>query len=140
MNVYLYSFFLLAASCTGSYLESSLSEPPISKQRQRIAHLQKKLQMAEKEQRKVEEEVGRLSEEVAMAKLSLISKIVNDLEVEIRRDPKKWIHGQRGELFLKEREGLYELIQDSPYSFEAQLMLDKILQIITELGDHQLSL
>jgi len=128
---------LLLTSCTGSYLEDSSQEMPLTKQRQRVAFLQKKLQMAEKEQKKMTEELERLSEEVTLAKLSLISRLVSECEQEILHNPKKWSGVPTESLFLKERESLYEMIQTSSYSFEAQMVLDKILQIITELSDEK---
>lgn len=129
------SCLFLFVSCTTSYSEGNLSDLPITKQRQRVTLLQKKLQMAEKEQKKIETEVEWLNEELALAKLTLISKLVDEFEVGVRQNPKKWNGAQTGHLFLKERESLYELIQTSSYSFEAQMVLDKILQLITELSE-----
>jgi len=126
---------LFFISCTGSYAESISYEMPLTKQRQRVIFLQKKLQMAEKERKKVEEEVERLAEEIALAKLTLISRMVDDCEQEILQNPKKWSGVDTAGLFLKERESLHEMIQHGSYGFEAQLVLDKILQIITELSD-----
>ena len=127
--------FLVA--CTKSYTGSISYEMPLTKQKQRLLFLQKKLQMAEKEKNKREEEVDRLAEEVSLAQLSLFSKLVDECEQEILHNPKKWSKVQIEGLFLKERETLYELIQTSSYSFEAQLVLDKILQIITTLSDEK---
>jgi hypothetical protein len=134
MKIFIYAplFFI---SCTGFHSEAALSDLSVPKQRQRITLLQKKLQMAEKEQKKIETEVEWLGEEISLAKLTLISKMVDDWEVEVKQNPKKWSGVQSGELFFKEREALHELIQKSSYSFEAQMVLDKILQIITELSD-----
>jgi hypothetical protein len=131
----LWSACACLVACTQSYTESSSYEMPLTKQRQRVTFLQKKLQMAEKERSRTEEEVERLGEELSLAKLSLISKLVEECSREIEHNPKKWSGVQAGDLFLKERETLYELIQTSSYSFEAQLVLDKILQIITNLSD-----
>jgi anti-sigma28 factor (negative regulator of flagellin synthesis) len=139
MNIYdtlknLPLFFALV-SCAGlSYTETSSRELPLTKQKQRIAFLQKKLEMAEKEKKKVEAEVEHLSEEITQAKLAVITQLVNTFEEEMRRNPKKW-SGQGAHLFLKERESLCEMIQSGSYSFEAQMVLDKILQMITELSD-----
>jgi hypothetical protein len=129
----LFCFFLI--SCTSSYNEAVLQDLPLTKQRQRITFLQKKLQMAEREQKKIETEVEWLHEEISLAKLTVISKLVDDSEKEIQLNPKKWSKVQSETLFLKEREALYEMVQTSSYSFEAQLVLDKLLQMITELSD-----
>lgn len=129
------SYFFLFLSCTTSSVDAGLSDLSITKQRQRVTLLQKKLQMAEKEQKKIDMEVESLGEEIALAKLTLISKVVDEFEEGVRQNPQKWRGGQTGNLLLKERESLYELIQTSSYSFEAQMVLDKILQLITELSD-----
>lgn len=98
------------------------------KQKQRIAFLQKKLEVAEKEQKKCAEEVERISTEIDEVQLSLIRKQVDDYE----RKNEKSVR-----FFLEEREALYRMIQagPSPASLEAQVELDRILRIITELSD-----
>ena len=116
---------------------------PAVKQKQKIALLQKKLEHAEKEQKRAEEEVERLNDEVHEAQLVLVRKQVASAEEQIKKlqsDPRKYaqlIQLEASTLFLKEREMLHELIQTgpSPSAFEAQVVLDRILGMITELSN-----
>lgn len=131
------TFIFFSSSCTVSSLENHPQDLSLTKQKQRINFLQKKLQLAEKDLKKTEEEVECLTEELSLAKLNLTSKLVDELEEDIFQNPKKWKGSSGRELFLKERESLHEMIQTSSYSFEAQLLLDKILQIITTLSEEK---
>ncbi len=102
--------------------------PSPKKQKQKIAVLQKKLESAEKEQKKIETDVERLSLEIDEAKLSLIRRQLDDHERSGMKD---------SALFMDEREALYRMIEagPSPSAFEAQVELDRILRLITECSD-----
>ncbi len=102
------------------------------KQKQKIAFLQKKLKIAEKEQQKIVSEVERISQEIDEAQIALIHKQLDEYK---RRE------GQDMTLFMEEREALYKMIQSgpSPSAFDAQVELDRILRIITELSDGERS-
>ncbi len=129
----------------GSLLSSGVvvEKVHLSKQRQKIAYLQKKLAQAEKEQKKVDDEVDRLSEELHIAQLFLIRTQVSAFETELNRlkeDAKEgtfFLTVDRENLFLKERDMLQNMMENgSPSSaFEAQVVLDRILRIITTLKD-----
>jgi hypothetical protein len=108
--------------------------PAPKKQKQKIVALQKKLDAAEKEQRKAELEVDRLSTEIHKAQLNLVRKQVDEWEKLIRQG--KPIHPDS---FSPERELLHRMIQDgpSPSSFDAQIELDRVLRLITELSDDE---
>lgn len=114
----------------------SVGEQPIvqnlspKKQKQKIAVLQKKLEMAAKEQKKIETDVERLSSEIDEAQLALIRRQLDDHE---RRGVKD------SALFMEEREALYRMIESgpSPSAFEAQVELDRILRLITECSDEE---
>ena len=116
---------------------------PVSKQKQKVALLQKKLDVAEKEQKKVQSEVERLQKEVDEAQLAMIRKQIDSYEDQIRKlhsDPRKYaqlLQIESSSLFLKERETLYGMIQEgpSPSAFEAQIVLDRILRMITDLSN-----
>lgn len=121
--------FLLLTGCFSSNEQAFVVQgPSAKKQKQKIAVLQKKLEQAEKEQKKVEDEVERLASEIDQVQLSLIRKQVDKYEKKNEKSPS---------LFLEERESLYRMIQSgpSPSSFEAQVELDRILRLITELSD-----
>lgn len=143
-------FFILLlflTSCFGIIpsSETFVSQAPNGrKQKHKIAVLQKKLELAEREQKKAQDEVERLSGEVHQAQLTLIRKQLDDYEKQIRKmqsDPKKYaqlLQNERSTLFIEERESLHRMIQSgpSPSAFEAQMELDRILRIITELSDN----
>lgn len=116
----------------------------VAKQKQKIALLQKKLKVAEKHQRQAQEEVERLSSEMEKTQLALIQKEVDSYEEQMRKcqsDPQRATYLfqiESSTFFLKERELLHQMIQNgpSPSAFEAQLILDRILRMITELSDN----
>src|SRR5258708_1250414 len=99
---------LFLTSCYTSDNSVVVQAPSPKKQKQKIVHLQKKLELAEKEQKKTEREIDRISAEICKAKLNLIRKQLDDFE---KKDP----HGvEPSTLFLTERESLHEIIQDGP--------------------------
>lgn len=114
-----------------------------TKQKQRIGWLEKKLEIAEREKKKAEDEVERLSAEIHQAQLALIRKQLDDYEKQIgdlHANPQKYPHllqVEMASLFIQEREALHQIIQDgpSPSAFEAQVELDRILRMITELSE-----
>lgn len=99
--------------------------------------------MAEKEREKVSEEVEQLRREMEIAQLNLIRRQLDDFDREIRKDGdiqfflRKRLSGDLSSLFSSERELLHKLIQSgpSPTSFEAQVVLDQLLEQITRLVD-----
>lgn len=117
-------------ACIGGGGELLVQSPNPKKQRQKISNLQKKLELAAREKEKVESDIERLQREIDEAKLSLIRKQIDDYE---KRKEKQ------STLFMEEREALYRLIQsgDSSKAIEAQVELDRILRIITELSDEE---
>jgi peptidoglycan hydrolase CwlO-like protein len=116
---------LLLSSCMGSTDVAIVQGPSARKQKQKIANLQKKLDSAESEKKKAEEEVDTLVSEINRAKLLLIQKQISDYEKKGKKTDS---------LFTEERELLYRMIEmgPSPSAFEAQVELDRILRIITE--------
>jgi hypothetical protein len=124
---------LLIVGCTHLNHEISSYELPLTKQKQRISFLQKKLELAQRDKAKVDLEVDRLSEELSICKLSLMTKWIEQCEEEVEKYPNRWSHIPRHQLFLKEREALYEMAQQSGYAFEAELLLNRLSQIISLL-------
>jgi hypothetical protein len=118
---------------------------PITKQKQRIAFLQKKLEIAEKNLRKAQDEVELLNGDLHQSQLALIEKQIENHEQQLRKarlDPKAKSWGHQAEastLFLKEREILQQMMESgpSPAALDAQMILDRILRMITELKDMQ---
>ncbi len=120
---------LLLAACFSSSSDAPIAQAPNPrKQRQKIALLEKRLEAAEKQQQKALTEVERIAAEINQAKLALIRRQVDKFQEKEAKAPS---------LFLEEREALYRIIQEgpSPSAFEAQVELDRILRIITELSD-----
>lgn len=116
----------------------------VTKQKQRIALLQKKLENAERDLKNVQEEVEHLNSELHQSQLALIAKQIENYELQIRKiqaDPSRLVrNGAQEEKmtpFLKEREMLQQMMESgpSPEAFEAQVVLDRILRMITELRD-----
>ncbi len=118
----------LLTSCFSVREQLLVQGPSPKKQKQKIAVLEKKLESAEKEQKKIETDVERLSLEIDEAKLALIRRQLDDHERSGMKD---------SSLFMEEREALYRMIESgpSPSAFEAQVELDRILRLITELSD-----
>jgi hypothetical protein len=114
-----------------------------TKQKQKIAFLQKKIDRAEKEQKKIEETIELLQEEMQQAELILVRRMVLETEEKLRKfeedstNRSKYTDHEISNLFLEEREVLYRMIQSepTPASFEAQAVLDQILGLITTLAD-----
>jgi hypothetical protein len=105
------------------------------KQKQKIVLLQKKLQHAEKEQKKINAQVEKLGDEMREAELAYIRKQIDSFEDLIRKQPSKIADFESAELFLDEREKLHRMIQSTESVYEAQIILERILQLITQLGD-----
>lgn len=110
-----------------------------SKQKQRIAYLEKKLEIAERDLQKTQDEVDLIQIELSRSQLALIEKQIDQYEKEQKEGPgflSKNTLFQKEQLspFLKEREVLQKMLENgpSPESFEAQSVLDKLLRVITE--------
>lgn len=128
--------FIFLTSC-GLRTSPNVADLAPSKQKQKIALLQKKLQFAEKEQKKIKAQVERLSDEMREAEIAYIRKQIDDYEEIIRKYPSKKADFDSVDLFLEEREKLHRMIQSSESTYEAQIVLDRILQLITELSDQR---
>ncbi len=128
-SIYLLVLLFLSC-CFSSHEQFVVQNISPKKQKQKIANLQKKLQIAEKEQKKLESDVERLAREIDEAQIALIRRQLDDYEM--RND-------KISKLFVEEREALYRMIQSgpSPSAFEAQVELDRILRMITELSDEE---
>lgn len=133
-SIAIFALLLLAASC-GFRASPSVQELPPTKQKQKIALLQKKIQLAEKEHKKLKVHIERLSDEMRGVELAYIRKQVDDYEDLIRKQPSKKMDFSSAELFLNEREKLHRMIERSESTYEASVLLDRILQLITELSD-----
>lgn len=125
----MFSSLLLLTGCFSISDTFVVTAPNPKKMKQKIAVLQKKLDSAEKEYNQAKEEVEKLSDEINEMQLALIRSKVDKYEKKNEKDTS---------LFLDEREQLYKIIQTgpSPAAFDAQVELDRILRIITEVSDN----
>jgi hypothetical protein len=126
----LLSVSLTLISC--SPRNSETHELSSAKQKQRVCLLQKKLQIAERAEGKIKNQIEHLKTDLREAQLSLIRKKVEAYENGLK---KRVEDATKTELFLEEREKLYQILQQDTSSFEAQVVLDRILGLITDLGN-----
>lgn len=126
-------WLVFLTGCAGIDLSVAHHDLPITKQKQRVLVLQKKLSQAEKEQEKTTMRVEDLKTQLADAELTIIRREVDSWE-EVASRPSAYLRAPE-ELFLREREKLKELIEEGTLSFEAQVLLDRILQDATLFSD-----
>jgi len=124
----------LLASC-GLRTTPNVQELSTTKQKQKITLLQKKLQLAEREQKKLQTHIEELSDDMRDAELAYIRRQIDEYEDLVRKTPSKKADFDRSDLFLAERERLHRIIQNGDSAYEAQVVLDRILQLITELSN-----
>jgi hypothetical protein len=130
MNKWLFSLCLISISCASRTIDSH--ELSSAKQKQRVTLLQKKVQIAEKAEIKLKDQIDHLKADLRDAQLGLIRKKVDAYEHGLKKKAEDTL---RAELFLEEREKLYQILQNDTSSFEAQVVLDRILELITDLGN-----
>lgn len=126
---------IFLVSCSSVRTSQHTQELTPTKQKQKIALLQKKLQLAEKEYGKLKIQIDRLSDEMRETELAYIRKQIDEFEDLIRKHPSKKADFDSADLFLEEREKLHRMILGNESPYEAQIVLDRILQLITELSD-----
>lgn len=124
--------FLILASCTPHLNDMPVASLPVKRQKQKLMVLEKKLESAEKQQVKIAKEVEHLQDEIQEVELAIVRKMIADCESGKQRS-------LPANLFLAERETLHRLIQTGPSrtSFEAQVVLDQILRMITNMSETQ---
>lgn len=91
-----------------------------------LLHLEQKLEVAKSEKNRAKEDIKKLIQEIDETKIALIRHQINDYEKKKEKP---------STLFAEEREVLYQLIQSG--RADAQVELDRILSIITELSDEE---
>lgn len=133
--------FLLLSSCSvreqvianRSFLSGS-----DRKQKQRVIVLQKKLEMAERTLTKNKVEVEDLRNSLYDAQLDSIEIRLGVLEKRWQVDPVALslaLYQETARLFLEEREILYQILQAGVSIHRAQSLIDRILQLITQIND-----
>lgn len=117
----------------------------VTKQKQRIIFLQKKLDSAEKELQASQEAVDQLRSDLYQSQLALIGRQIDTYEQQMRKAQSSIEpvfsagQGESKLLFAKERETLQQMMQEGPSSeaLEAQFVLDRILRVITALREEK---
>lgn len=136
-----FAVLLLLVSCTGTLpFEGFIVKSSPKRERRKIESLQKKLDTAEKAQKKADTETAHLKDEILKAQLALVRGQIDLYEQSIGRGgqklPEVVQHGISG-LFIEERDLLHRIIQSgsAPFVHEAHIQLDRILRMITALSD-----
>ena len=107
-------------------------------QKHKAALLQKKLAIAEKKLQDSQEEANKLRLALCEAELNVIETDLDLLEEKWQANPMQLAVSLRGaapNLFLEEREALYAIIDLDRSSTRAQFLLDRFLQLMTQLSD-----
>lgn len=122
------SILSILSACVSTVEPLLVQGPVLKRQKQKVLNLRKKLEATAGEKEKMERRAEELQREIDEAELALIKHQIDEYE----RHPQKEIS-----LFIEEREALYRLMQTegSSHSADAQIELDRILRIITELSD-----
>ena len=110
------------------------------KLKQKAVLLQKKLDKAQRTLSEDEKAIGRLRTQLCEAELNAIESKLEIFESQWRTNPQRLIKGLRAEfskLFLDEREALSRIIHGGTDVRRAQALLDRVLQLITQLSDSE---
>lgn len=134
--------FLLAACSYQADIQNafSIQSSADRKQKQKVLFLQKKLLVAEREFLREQEDLEALRNALCDAQLSLIESELERLENRWRSDPAELTSAffcDAPLLLFEEREQLYRIIQAGPDVPRAQNLLDRILQMITQVSDSE---
>ncbi len=136
------SLIFLLAACTAkqqSNAQAAFFRPQVNhKLKGKAVVLQKKLASAERSLLEDQSAIERLRSQVCDAELNAIESQINTIEQKWKSDPQKIAQSLRREvsvLFLDERETLTRIIQNGPDVMRAQVLLDRILQLITQVSD-----
>lgn len=108
------------------------------KQKQKVIVLEKKLSLAEKTLLQQQVEVEAIRVHLCEAELDVIESELRHVEQRWQTDPARLVQSFRqgiSDLFLEERERLHRIIQSGPAVHRAQNLLDRILQLITQISD-----
>lgn len=100
--------------------------------------LQKKLEKAKRTLSEEEQAIDKLRSQLCDAELNAIESKVDVFEKKWKSDPARLMQAPRRDianLFIEDREVLTRIIQVGPDTMRAQVLLDRILQLITQMSD-----
>ena len=115
-----------------------LHPQPDRKFKQKAVFLQKKLAKAEQTLVQDQQTIEEMRQKLSGAQLDAIESQVERLENRWRQDPScssLLMRHEISRLFLDEREALSRMIQSGSNALRAQVLLDRILQLITQMSD-----
>ncbi|MBF8262919.1 MAG: hypothetical protein HW387_584 [Parachlamydiales bacterium] len=134
-------FLLFLCACSARQEPSALAvfhEPTDIRLKQKALLLQKKLSKAQHALTEDERAIERLRSLLCEAELNAIEAKVESFEKKWHTEPHRITQSLRKEvpcLFHEERATLSRIIRGGPDIFRAQVLLDRILQLITQLSD-----
>jgi hypothetical protein len=108
------------------------------KLKQKAAIFQKKLEKAQRTLSEDEKTIERLRSQLCEAELNAIESKLESFESQWKSNPQRLIQSIRPEfskIFLDERETLSRIIHAGPDVHRARVLLDRVLQLITQLSD-----
>ncbi len=141
-------FSVLLCGCTSVRTisgQDGIYSLSLTKQKQRVLLLQKKLDLAEKDLQAAQDVVEELRSDLYQSQLALIGKQIDAYEQQMRKaktaiePPLSRENGEQKLLFAKERETLQQMMEEgsSSKALEAQFVLDRILRVITALQEEK---
>lgn len=136
-----YGLLALCSACSVKHeasLPTAFHSQGDAKLRAKAALLQKKLETAQRTLSEDEQTIERLRVQLCEAELKAIESKVASFESQWRSNPQRLIQSVRPEfskLFLEERETLSRIIHGGIDAQRAQALLDRVLQLITQLSD-----
>lgn len=144
MSTHFYKYILpclMLASCTAAKSQPasvSVYTAGSQKLKQKAVVLQKKLEKAKRTLSEEEQAIDKLRSQLCDAELNAIESKVDVFEKKWKSDPSRLMQSPRHDisnLFIEDREILTRIIQVGPDTMRAQILLDRILQMITQISD-----
>lgn len=139
MKLFLFLLFLSSCAVRDQVIVSNtFLSGSDRKQKQKVIVLQKKLEMAERAFAKSKADVEDLRGLLYDAQLDSIETRLEVLERKWQSDPvalSQALYQETARLFLEEREILYQILQAGVSIHRSQSLIDRILQLITQIND-----
>jgi hypothetical protein len=108
-----------------------------AKLKQRALLLQKKLDAAQRTLTEDQRSIDRLREQLCNAELNAVESKIQIMENQWQANPQRMVvlHNDISHFFINDRETLSQIIRNGPDSLRAQSLLDRVLQLITQVSD-----
>ena len=142
---FLFLVYIFLLSCNSHFQDDVVyvRDLPPKKQKQRIAVLRKKLDLAVREKLEADDNVEFLRTQLYYTEIAWVQGVIDGFDVEVQKSDQTYSQVAKNlridleRPFLEEREVLYRIVKSgpSPASLEAQKVLDHLLTIVTRLND-----